>query len=336
MSKRALFILCAVLAAAAVTIIFAFPTTFSTAESVANALGRKYSKPASSYSIVVTADTGKFARGTVQFTDEPGGGVWFAAKTTSGWQLAFDGNGIIPCDVANKYEFPNNLVPQCIDAAQNNAIVQRMEINFSKDGNVTKDSPGFNPGVWYLSYEEPGKPGLSVALDLNSVSSSYISLTQGERVHVTGTLSRSVVTVQSITPITAEPGTDIKLYFYNPALDQGPGGVQCSRNGLVAVRRTIPTSGTPLTESIKLLLRGEISDEEQREGITSEFPLSGVTLTSASIENGIATLRFSDPQNKTSGGSCRVSILWAQIEATAKQFPTVTSVRFQPEELFQP
>ncbi|MCR4330791.1 MAG: GerMN domain-containing protein [Patescibacteria group bacterium] len=134
------------------------------------------------------------------------------------------------------------------------------------------------------------------------------------------------------------PGTGIaiRLYYYNPANDQGPGGVQCSKNGLVAVERVIPETSTPLTETIKLLLRGEISQEEKIQGITSEFPLAGVSLISASIQDGVATLTFSDPQNKTSGGSCRVAILWAQIEATAKQFETVKSVRFVPEELFQP
>jgi len=130
--------------------------------------------------------------------------------------------------------------------------------------------------------------------------------------------------------------TSIELYYYNPALDQGPGGVQCSKNGLVKVNRTISQTITPLTESIKLLLRGEILSAEKTQGITSEFPLAGVSLTSASIQNGIATLTFSDPQNKTGGGSCRVAILKAQIEATAKQFSTVNSVRFMPAELFQP
>ena len=133
-----------------------------------------------------------------------------------------------------------------------------------------------------------------------------------------------------------ETDTTIKLYFYNPQLDQGPGGAQCSRNGLIAVERVIPKTNTPLQDSIKLLLRGELSNEEKSQGITTEFPLPGVSLIGATIQNEIATLQFSDPQNKTGGGSCRVAILWAQIEATAKQFPTVKSVRFMPEELFQP
>ena len=131
-------------------------------------------------------------------------------------------------------------------------------------------------------------------------------------------------------------GTKVKLYFYDPKLDQGPGGAQCSRNGLVAVFRVIPKTSTPLTDTIKLLLRGALTQGEKDRGITTEFPLRGVTLEKATITNGIATLTFSDPENRTGGGSCRVGILWFQIEATAKQFPSVQSVRFMPEELFQP
>jgi spore germination protein GerM len=128
----------------------------------------------------------------------------------------------------------------------------------------------------------------------------------------------------------------IKLYFYNPALDQGVGGVQCTKAGLVEVTRLIPKTETPLQDSIRLLLEGKITDEEKAQGVTTEFPLSGVSLKSVNLKEGVATLEFIDPQNRTGGGSCRVAILWAQIEATAKQFSTVKEVRFIPEELFQP
>ena len=56
----------------------------------------------------------------------------------------------------------------------------------------------------------------------------------------------------------------------------------------------------------------------------------------ASLKDEVLTLEFNDPNGKTVGGSCRVGILWFQIEATAKQFPEVKEVRFLPEELFQP
>ncbi len=129
----------------------------------------------------------------------------------------------------------------------------------------------------------------------------------------------------------------IKLYYYNPNKDKdAQGNILCSAQGLVAVDRTIPKTVTPLTEAIKLLLKGELTALEKAQGVTTEFPLAGVSLTSAAITNGTATLTFADPQNKTVGGSCRVGVLWRQIEATAKQFSTVSTVRFMPEELFQP
>lgn len=141
---------------------------------------------------------------------------------------------------------------------------------------------------------------------------------------------------QSGTSAASSVGIPIRLYYYNEALDQGPGGAQCSSKGLVAVDRTIQATTLPLTKAVRLLLQGDILPAEKTEGLTTEFPLAGLSLVNAEIEDGVATLTFDDPQNKTGGGACRTGILWAQIEATAKQFPSVKSVRFLPEELFQP
>lgn len=136
---------------------------------------------------------------------------------------------------------------------------------------------------------------------------------------------------------TAVPSTrDITLYYYNPALDQGEGGAQCSRNGLVAVQRTIPRTQSPLRDALTLLLKGELTEAERARGITTEYPLDGVSLKNVTIQNGVATITLDDPEGKTGGGACRAGVLWFQIEATAKQFPSVESVRFLPEELFQP
>lgn len=132
------------------------------------------------------------------------------------------------------------------------------------------------------------------------------------------------------------PKKFVKLYFYDSKLDQGNGGAECSRSGVVAVDRVLPKTDTLLQDSVKLLLRGELSDSEKAEGITTEFPLAGLSLKSTAVKDGVATLTFNDPQNKTSGGSCRAGVLWFQIEATAKQFSNVKTVRFMPEDLFQP
>lgn len=128
----------------------------------------------------------------------------------------------------------------------------------------------------------------------------------------------------------------VSLFYYSPNKDKdASGNILCSRQGLVEVKRQVPANST-IADTIKLLLQGNLSESERSSGITSEYPLPGLELTSAETKNGVLTLQFSDPQNKTSGGSCRVGILWAQIEATAKQFSGVTEVKFQPLELFQP
>ena len=129
--------------------------------------------------------------------------------------------------------------------------------------------------------------------------------------------------------------TSVSLYYYNPALDQGPGGAQCSSAGLVAVSREVPSNITVI-EVVDLLLKGELTEGERAQGIETEYPLEGLDLTSAVQESEVLTLTFADPQQETSGGACRTGVLWLQIEATAKAFSGASTVRFMPEELFQP
>ena len=129
----------------------------------------------------------------------------------------------------------------------------------------------------------------------------------------------------------------IKLYYYSSELDRDKlGNIACSKNGLVSVEREIPITQTPIQDTIKLLLSGELTKQERTQGIDSEYPLEGFSLKSALLKDGVLTLEFDDSKNKTVGGSCRVGVLWFQIEATAKQFPEVQQVRFLPEEIFQP
>lgn len=130
----------------------------------------------------------------------------------------------------------------------------------------------------------------------------------------------------------------VSLYYYNPELDKDElGNVLCSRQGLSSVQRKVLVTQTPIQDTIKLLFRGELTNEERAQGITTEYPLEGLSLVGvSSFKDGVLILQFNDLNSKTVGGSCRVGILWFQIEATAKQFSGVRQVRFLPEELFQP
>lgn len=130
----------------------------------------------------------------------------------------------------------------------------------------------------------------------------------------------------------------VKLFYYDGRLDTDVNGnILCSSKGLVAVNRTIPVTQTPLQDTLRLLLRGELTSEERARGVTTEFPLPQVSLTSASLaSSGALRIAIADPLNRTSGGACRAQVLRAQVEATARQFENVTSVSFTPETLFQP
>lgn len=134
-----------------------------------------------------------------------------------------------------------------------------------------------------------------------------------------------------------QPQQTVNLYYYNPEMDKDESGnIMCSRQGLAQVQRKISLTQTPIQDTIKLLLRGELTNEERGQGISTEYPLEGLSLGGANVKDGVLTLQFNDPNYKTGGGSCRVGILWFQIEATAKQFTGIQQVRFLPEELFQP
>lgn len=129
----------------------------------------------------------------------------------------------------------------------------------------------------------------------------------------------------------------VNLFYYNPSKDtDAEGNIMCSRAGLEAVVREVPKSKNLIEDTLHLLLNGELTETERERGIQTEYPLPGFTLLSSDLQNGVLTLSFNDPQNKTTGGACRVGILWFQIESTAKQFPEVGEVRFLPAELFQP
>ncbi len=105
----------------------------------------------------------------------------------------------------------------------------------------------------------------------------------------------------------------------------------------MSVDREIPDNENKIADTINLLLEGKLSTAEKSAGFQTEFPQPDFRLLSTNLdENGTLTLEFDDPENFTSGGSCRVTILANQIIKTARQFPEVKVVKFKPETLFQP
>ena len=130
---------------------------------------------------------------------------------------------------------------------------------------------------------------------------------------------------------------EVNLYYYNELLDRLMNGeVLCDTEAVIPVGRTIPNSQSSINDVIRLLIRGELTKAEEDLGFRTEFPGRELQFLGARLEDGVLYLKFSDPSGFTSGGSCRVNLLRAQIEKTALQFEMVESVVFEPEDIFQP
>lgn len=125
----------------------------------------------------------------------------------------------------------------------------------------------------------------------------------------------------------------VEIFYYNRKADPD---VLCRTEAVQAVSREIDVTKSPIRDTLELLISGRISRDEEDAGIMTDFPIEGLSLKGVNLKEGILFVEFSDPQNKTGGGSCKVSLLRAQIEKTALQFREVREVRILPEEAFQP
>ncbi|MFA6429565.1 MAG: GerMN domain-containing protein [Patescibacteria group bacterium] len=111
----------------------------------------------------------------------------------------------------------------------------------------------------------------------------------------------------------------------------------CSKT--VPVTVTIPQTKLPMESTLRRLLQDESSSPLATDTRATQIP-EGTKLISLVVANGTATAEFSQKLD-AGGGSCHVSAVRAQIEATLKQFPGVKNVVISvegksPEETLQP
>lgn len=155
-------------------------------------------------------------------------------------------------------------------------------------------------------------------------------LTDNEFNEITGEVRQGGQGVDRLQP------KEVSLYYYNEENDKNPEGKpECSPEAVKPIKRIIPAKN-PIKETIRLLLEGDIRENEAENGFTTEFPHGDFRLKEVKKEDGTLTITFPDVPGFTSGGSCRVTLLSAQITKTAMQFPEIEDVRFEPETLFQP
>lgn len=129
----------------------------------------------------------------------------------------------------------------------------------------------------------------------------------------------------------------VQLYYYNEEKDKelNEGEIACTPEAVLPVERKVESENL-IEDTIRLLIQGNLTEEEKEQGFTTEFPHQEFRLIESVLEEGTLTLVFTEVPGFTTGGSCRVGILRAQIEKTAEQFSEVEEVIIEPETLFQP
>lgn len=201
-------------------------------------------------------------------------------------------------------------------------------------GNVIKASFATAQGEWMTTNYVPFEAEIDFAVPAG-VTSGFIVLEKSNPSGLSEHADELKIPVRFSGGGSAQ--RTVSLYYYNEDLDKDEdGNIMCSQEGIVAVERIIPVTQTPIQDTIRLLIKGELTPAERAQGISTEYPLDGFALNGASLADGDLTLAFEDPNSETTGGSCRVGILWLQIKETAEQFAEVDEAQFQPETLFQP
>lgn len=141
--------------------------------------------------------------------------------------------------------------------------------------------------------------------------------------------------------VTATPASKfktIKLFVKNYKTD--PNVIDCKADDFV--EREIPNSPEYLTDAVNELFNLGVSASEKAEGLRNLYTddtksAENLKLVNISLVGKTAQVTLKDPDDFTSGGSCRSGILLSALERTLKQFAGVESVQIEPQgRFFQP
>ncbi|MDT5061055.1 MAG: hypothetical protein QOH63_1514 [Acidobacteriota bacterium] len=163
---------------------------------------------------------------------------------------------------------------------------------------------------------------LAVILLMIAASSFALTQTMGKRFNYLQPGSRRVEAsaVKEVMPVQKTQEVKIYLVALNDAGKSGK-KIGCD-DSLVAVTRTIKATPAPLKAALEEL----IATSREDNGKLGNYVFGpNLKVKSVSISRGTATIRFSGAISVA--GICDEPRITEQIEATAKQFPTVKRVK---------
>lgn len=93
-------------------------------ELISQAFADKYDRPVSEVKVTISKQQTPYVSGGVTFGAETGGGWFLAYKKSGSWIIVADGNGTVPCEAIEPYDFPVSMVPECWDEATSKLITR--------------------------------------------------------------------------------------------------------------------------------------------------------------------------------------------------------------------
>lgn len=89
----------------------------ATADQIKALFANKYNKPLAAVILEINQETSTHATGLIRFEGDISGAMWLAHKEDIVWVLDFDGQGTIPCESVQPFNYPANMVSECWDDA---------------------------------------------------------------------------------------------------------------------------------------------------------------------------------------------------------------------------
>ncbi len=93
-------------------------------ELLREAFATKYSHTLAETEVNIGKQAGPYVSGGIHFSGEMGGGWFLAYKGADGWIIVADGNGTVPCEAIEPYDFPVDMVPECWDDSTSTLITR--------------------------------------------------------------------------------------------------------------------------------------------------------------------------------------------------------------------
>ncbi|MBD3282489.1 MAG: hypothetical protein GF387_02670, partial [Candidatus Portnoybacteria bacterium] len=121
---------------------------FTKNELIKKLFAEKYNKKMSEISLSIEEEAENHVRGSIRFESNSGaGGIFLAAKVNGEWRLVFDGNGAIPCEELERYNFPEKMKEDCAES-------QTIEAKEGGDFSIILNSNPSTGYQWNIDFDE--------------------------------------------------------------------------------------------------------------------------------------------------------------------------------------